>query len=408
VNVLAITSSYPRYEGDPTAPFVESINRALAGRGHTIHLVLPASAEWSRPASEGSIHFHPYRYSPLRSWTPWGYSESLAGGTRIKRPLYALAPLVFGSALHAARSIIRRERIEVVHVHWVVPNGPVGAISARRHGLPLVVSLHGSDMSVSERSRTIGRATRWTFARAAAVTAPSGDLLERARRLGADVPLERIPYGADVKTIAGGSDARGQMRARLGLTESHVAVLALGRLLPMKGFDVLVEAIALANMPALRLLVVGDGSERATLEARATELGLDERTIFTGAVAPQAVPDFLAAADVVAVPSVHYRGYVDGLPNVALEGMAAGRPLVATRAGGLPELVRPGENGLLVPEKDVQALADAIAVLAADPDLRARMGSAAQRLVREEMTWEAVAEKFESIYERALRRTPTS
>ncbi len=290
-----------------------------------------------------------------------------------------------------------------MHVHWVVPNGPIGAITARLDGLPLVVSLHGSDMAVSERSGAIGRVTRWTFDRASAVTAPSGDLLERAARLGARAPLERIPYGADVEAIAERSGARAQMRARLGLVESDVAVLALGRLVPVKGFDVLVEAMAAADVPSLRLLVVGDGSERAMLEARTTELGLAERTTFTGAVAPGAVPDFLAAADVVAVPSIHYQGYVDGLPNVALEGMAAGRPLVASRAGGLPELVRPGENGLLVPEKDVRALADAIELLARDAALRERLGAAAQRLIREEMTWEVVAGRFEAIYERVTR-----
>ena len=258
-------------------------------------------------------------------------------------------------------------------------------------------------MAVSERSGAIGRVTRWTFDRASAVTAPSGDLLERAARLGARAPLERIPYGADVEAIAARSGARAQMRARLGLVESDVAVLALGRLVPVKGFDVLVEAMAAADVPSLRLLVVGDGSERATLEARATELGLAERTTFAGAVAPEAVPDFLAAADVVAVPSVHYQGYVDGLPNVALEGMAAGRPLVASRAGGLPELVRPGENGLLVPEKDVRLSRTRSSCLRGMPPFASASGAAAQRLIREEMTWEVVAGRFEAIYERVTR-----
>src|SRR5262249_30683267 len=329
-----------------------------------------------------------YRYSPKSSWTPWGFSEALDGGTKIKPSLYGLAPVVFGSAVRAARSIVRREHIDVVNTHWVVPNGPIGALTTARTDLPLVVSLHGSDMAVAESSTVLGRAARWTFSRASAVTAPSGDLLERASRLGATEPLERIAYGADVETIAKRSDARGQMRARLGLAESDLAVLALGRLIPMKGFDVLVEAVAAADVPGLRLLVVGDGSERSKLEARTTELGLAETTIFTGAVAAGAVPDFLAAADVVAVPSIHFEGYVDGLPNVALEGMAAGRPLVASRAGGLPELVRPGETGLLVPERDVKALAEAIETLARDAELRERMGAAAQRLIREELTWD--------------------
>ncbi len=144
------------------------------------------------------MHYHHYRYSPRRSWTPWGFSESLQGGVQIRKPLYALAPVVLASATRAARTLLAAGGFDVVHVHWVVPNGPIGALAAPARRVPLVISLHGSDVAVSERSRAIGRATRWSFARAAAVTAPSDDLLERAARLGATGMLERVPYGADV------------------------------------------------------------------------------------------------------------------------------------------------------------------------------------------------------------------
>lgn len=409
MNVLAITSSYPRYEGDPTAPFVESIVRHVAARGHTVHVLLPESRSWSRPATEGRVHYHSYRYSPVRSWTPWGYSESLEGGVRIKRPLYALAPLVFLSALRAAGSLLGRGEFDLVHVHWVVPNGPIGAVAALRHDLPLVVTLHGSDMAVSERSRSIGRATRWTLGRAAAVTAPSGDLLERARRLGARHLRELIPYGADTRALEADPGEVERLRDRLGLHPDHVVVAGLGRFIPVKGFEYLVEAHAKARVhdPRLRLVLVGDGDLREELRARARSLGAADSVIFSGMVERDEIPAYLAAADVVVVPSVRYEGYVDGLPNVALEAMAAGKPLVATRIGGLPELVRPGETGLLVDEKDPDALADAIVTLAREPDLRARMGGSGRALIRDSMSWDSVAERFEAVYERVTRgQTP--
>ena len=409
MNVLAITSSYPRYEGDPTAPFVESIVRHVAARGHTVHVLLPESRSWSRPATEGSIHYHPYRYSPVRSWTPWGYSESLEGGVRIKRPLYALAPLVILSALRAAGSLLRHGEFDLVHTHWIVPNGPIGAIAAGRHDLPLVVTLHGSDMGVSERSRSIGRATRWTLARAAAVTAPSGDLLGRARRLGASCLRELIPYGADVRALEADPGEVERLRERLGLGSDNVVVAGLGRLIPVKGFEYLVEAHvkARAAHPDLRLVLVGDGDLGEELRARARSLGAADSVIFAGMVESHEIPAYLAVADVVVVPSVRYEGYVDGLPNVALEAMAAGRPLVATRVGGLPELVRPGETGLLVDEKDADELADAIVTLAREPEMRARMGDSGRTLIRDSMSWDSVAERFEAVYERVTRgQTP--
>jgi phosphatidyl-myo-inositol dimannoside synthase len=405
VRVFSITSSYPRFEGDPTAPFIESITESLAEAGHTMHMLLPANREWARPATEGRIHFHPYRYSPVESWTPWGYSESLAGGVRIKRPLYALAPLVVAGALRASRRVMADERFDLVHAHWVIPNGPLGALIGRRGRLPLVLSLHGSDMAVSERSRPIGRAARWCFERAASVTAPSEDLLDRARRLGARGILEHVPYGVDADSFAADPSAGERARARLGLAPDETVVVAVGRFVRVKGFEYLIDAYARAraDAPNLRLVLVGDGDIREELEGRARMSPDGGDIVFTGMVPPSDVAASLAAADIVAVPSVRHAGFVDGLPNVALEAMAAGKPLVATSVGGLPQLVHAGETGLLVEEKDSEALAGALVTLAGDPALRARMGEAARSVVRDSLTWTALAERLTSVYERVVR-----
>lgn len=403
MRALAVTSSYPRFEGDPTAPFVEAITRGLAARGHTTDLVVPEHADWRRPASEAGIHFHPCRYSPRRSWTPWGYSESLEGGVKIRRPLYAVAPLVGLSMLRTLGRLGRRRQSDLVHAHWVIPNGPLAAWTAKRYGLPLVVSLHGSDVSVAQRSGWMGRAARWTFARAAAVTAPSEDLIERARALGATGHLEVIPYGGDVEGFRVEPEAAAALRERLGLQASDVVVLGIGRFVHWKGFDDLIDAVgrARAENASIRLVLVGDGDLRDDLRRRVRDTGLEDHVSFAGMATRDEVPQFLAAADLVAVPSVHYDGYVDGLPNVALEAMAAAAPLVVTRVGGLPQVVTDGENGLLVDERDPPALARAIARLAADRDLRRRMGERGRALVSGPLSWEAAAERFEAVYARA-------
>jgi glycosyltransferase involved in cell wall biosynthesis len=325
---------------------------------------------------------------------------------RIKRPLYALAPAVAASALWMCDRMLSRGVFDLVHVHWVIPNGPIGALVARRHKLPLVVTLHGSDMAVSERSRSIGRATRWTLARAAAVTAPSDDLLERARSLGAGGLRELIPYGADVQALEADPGGTERLRERLGLDPDHTVVTGIGRFIPVKGFEYLIAAHAKASaaLPQLRLVLVGDGDLREPLTVRARSLGVAETVTFTGMVGRDEIPAYLAAADIVVVPSIRYEGYVDGLPNVALEAMAAGRPLVATRVGGLPDLVHPGENGMLVDEKDIDGLAEAIVTLARDRDLRTRIGRNGQALIRDSMSWEIVADQFESVYEQVTDR----
>ncbi len=407
MKILALTSSYPRYDGDPTAPFIESITKHLAGRGHTIHVVLPAVRGWMHEQREGNVHFHPYRYSPVEAWTPWGFSGSLEEGVRIRRSLYGLAPIVLAAAARATHSLLTRERFDLVHTHWVIPNGPVGAGAAHRHGLPHVISLHGSDVSVPERSRALARAARWSFARADADTAPSGDLLDRARALGASRMLELVPYGADVVGLRASDTEIGGVREHLDLRPTDVVVMGIGRFVRWKGFDYLLDAFARAraSQRSLRLVLVGDGDIRSELETRARSLGIANDVRFTGMVERDRMPAHLGAADIVAVPSIHFDGYVDGLPNVALEALAAGKALVATRVGGLPELVDSNRNGLLVDEKDATALADAITALAADAALRERLGTTGQAEVAASRTWGGVAERFESIFEGAVRRT---
>jgi len=406
VKILVVTSSYPRYEGDATAPFIESIVRSVAARGHELHVLLPEHREWRRPAIDGEVRYHSFRYSPLRSWTPWGFSEALEGGERIRKPLYALAPIVATSGALAADRLLKQGGFDLVHAHWVVPNGPVGALAASRRSLPFVLSLHGSDVAVAERSRAVGRAVRWTFARTAAVTAPSTDLQERARRLGAREPLERVPYGADVTAFEVAPERASAFRQRLGLAEEDVVVAGIGRLIPVKGFEFLVDAhaAAIADDPRLRLVIVGDGDSRPALEARVRDLGVADTVVLAGAAERDEIPLFMAAADIVAVPSIRYGGYVDGLPNVALEAMAAGRPVIGSRVGGIPELVRDGENGLLVPEKDARALAQAVVALAADERLRRQLGAAGLEEIRGNRSWDAVGRHFVEIYERAVAR----
>lgn len=403
MNILVLTSAYPKFDGDATAPFMASITEHVAARGHTMHVVLPEHAEWARPQVEGNVHYHPYRYSPSRSWTPWGYAQSLQSGIRLKRRLYALAPAVFVSARHACRKLTASERFDVVHAHWVVPNGFIAAGVSDRRGIPLVVTLHGSDISLAERKPWLARLARRTFARTRVVTAPSDDLLRRAARLGATGDVELIPWGADPDVFRPDPEGAQRVRRLHHVAESDVVVLGVGRFVRWKGFDDLVTSVARARVevPSLRLVLVGDGDVRGELEAQVVDLGLTDVVSFAGMAIRDDVNAYLSAADIVAVPSVHADGYVDGQPTVALEAMAAAKPLVVTRVGGLPDLVRAGENGLVVEERDPDALAGAIVSLAHDSQRRTAMGAAGRARVERELNWDAVADRLIRVYQQA-------
>jgi len=402
MKVLMVTSSYPKRPGDVTAPFIESIARGVAARGHRVDVVLPWHPQLERGEDE-PVRFHPYRYAPFARWALWGYAQSLEADVRIRPGVYLLAPLVAAALRRRVAERLRAERYDVVHAHWLVPNAVLVDDLPRLHGAPLVVSLHGSDVFVAERKRWLRSAARRCLERAGAVTACSGDLHRRALALGAAPARTRtVPYGVDLERFRPEA-VRPAMREALGTPPGRLLVLAVGRLVEKKGFRHLIDAAA--RSPHLHLAIAGEGDLADALRRQAEATGASVH--FAGALDREAVPTALATADVVAVPSVvDVAGNVDGLPNVLLEALASGRPVVASRVAGIPDVVRDGENGVLVPPGDAGALSEALERLAGDEATRRRLGAAARDDAARHLTWPAAARAFEESYAQAAALDP--
>lgn len=408
MKICMVTSSYPKYPGDVTAPFIEAIARYVAAEGHEVHVLAPWHPELRHAPVEDGVHLHFYKYAPWPNLNIWGYAESLEADIRVRNAIYPLTPLVTLLSFFALMRLTRQIRFDVLQVHWVIPNGPVGALVARLRRLPLVISLHGSDIFVAEHHRLLGLVARACFGAADEVTACSEDLRERACRLGAPRRRSRlVPYGVDPCAFAPVEGAPSALRGRLGLAPNTPIVLAIGRLVYKKGFGYLVSAAPaiLARHPDARILISGTGDLAHELQRQITGLGLTDRVLMTGKVAHDEVPTFLAGCDVFALPSVvDQSGNVDGLPNALLEAMASGCSVVAANVAGVPLAVQNGSNGLLVPQKDAQALAQAVSRLLDDPELRARLGKAARRKIETQLNWPHIAGIFTAVYRAAARR----
>jgi glycosyltransferase involved in cell wall biosynthesis len=397
MRVLMVTSSYPKFPGDVTAPFIEAIARGVAARGHEVDVVLPAHPELRRGAGE-PVRFFPYAYSPRPAWSRWGYAQSLRSDVSVRGAAWLLAPLAALALRAEVASRLGERRYDVAHVHWVVPNAALVSDVLSAHAAPAVVSLHGSDVFVAERLWPARALARRAMRRAGAVTACSADLLTRALRLGAPPARSRVvPYGVDLGAFSPAVRAAGT-RARLGVPEPAFLVLGLGRLVEKKGFRYLIEAAA--RLEGVHVAIAGEGDLRSALQEQARRAGVAAH--FPGALDREAIAAAIAAADVVAVPSVvDHAGNVDGLPNALLEALAAGKPVVASRVAGIPDVVEHGRNGLLVAEKDVAALAAALERLRREPETRRTLGAEARRRAEEQLSWEASARLFEECYAQA-------
>jgi len=360
------------------------------------------------PDWQSDVNVKRVRYVWPTSWSRLGHARSLASDVRLKWHAYPLVALfaVF-TVLHSWMEIARRGA-DVVYAQWLIPSGFIGAIVSRLTGVPLVVSLHGSDVFVAERYRVFRPTVRFVFCAVCRVIACSGDLARRAVDL--ELPREAVtvvPYGVDTERYAPDSHSAQELGARAPIPESRDVVMAMGRLVYKKGFSYLLRAVplVLARCPNTCFLIAGEGDLRSELESLAESLGVQDRVLFPGHIPWGQTPRYLARADVFVVPSVlDEAGNLDGLPNVLLESLASGCAVVASEVAGIPEVVQHGRNGLLVPQQDERALADAICVLLTDVELRNRLGSAARLDVVSRLCWTHIGERVAEILWTCVRR----
>jgi glycosyltransferase involved in cell wall biosynthesis len=398
--VVMVTTSYPRFPGDSVGTFMEPIARSVATRGHEVHVVAPWHPLVTRPAEDRGVRFHFYRYAPVRSLNVFGYAAAMRADVSLRATAYVAAPLALFAGWREARRVARAHRATVMHGHWVVPGGITAAVA--RPSLPLVVSLHGSDVFVAERLAPARLAARHAFQRAGFVTACSDDLARRAIGLGADpARIETVPYGVDVDRFHPDSGVRAARRRDLNVGDSLPLCVAAGRLVRKKGFEYIIDA--LAHVPNAVLAIAGDGTLRQELARRAERVGVAARVRFLGDQNQDRVGEYFAAADVICAPSVRDdSGNVDGLPNVVLEAMASATPLITTTAGGIGAVVENGRTGVIVPERDAGAIASAMRNLLENPARAREIGVAARAEVERSFGWNRVAERFEFAYGRAL------
>lgn len=405
-----LASSYPKYSGETTAPFIEEIAAGAAARGHLVSLLAPFHPDVRREHEERGVRLRFFGYAPHPALNVWGYAQSLLSDTQLKSRTLAVAPF---AALASLRAVVLELEaaaaagapFDLIQAHWVLPNGPPAALAALAYRTPLVISLHGSDIYLAEQHFSLAAAAALAFRSAATVTACSSDLHLRGIRIGARPQDSRvIPYGVNPRQFRPDPAARASVRAELELPDDTALVLGLGRLVAKKGFGVLLDAwpqICVAH-PQARLVIVGYGDLRAQLEQQARNLGIAEQVVFAGQLERSRAAAYMAAADIFALPIV--RDGVDGLPNVLLEAMGSGRAVVASRVAGVPDVIDDGVHGLIVPERDPRSLAAAINRLLADPALAGQLGTAARRRIEQELTWERTCERYEQAYLAATRR----
>ncbi len=378
MRILVLTSTWPRSVGDGTPSFVRDLSVELA-HNSDVHVLTPVIPNAPPTECDSGVFVQRFRYAPKRL-------EKIVDGAMLElvraRPVYLLSvPLLVVAESLAIRRELKRFAPDVIHTHWLVPQGLALRLSFTR--TPALLTTLGGDLYAMQ-GPLFKRLKRWIVRRFLVATTMNLEMRNLLLDLGVD--RQRVfvePMGADVDTI---------VAASLGVKAEPNRMVAVGRLVEKKGFGVLLEALhQLEDPPALT--IVGEGPLRKTLEE--ASIGLD--VTFAGQLRKSELAREVAHASVTVVPSVRATsGDKDGLPVALLESMAIGRAAIASDIPGINEIVRNGSNGVLVPPGDPIALAAAIRDCLENPDELRRLGERARESAAH-YSVAAVAERYETL-----------
>ena len=419
--VLVIGSVYPRFHEDAEVPWLRTSIAHLKKAGLDIQVLAPAYKGLKSHEIDG-VKVNRFRYAPA-SWEFLTHEEGAPSKMANKPWLQLLAIPYIISGFFKCIKICRKFKPDVIHAHWPFPHAYIALGAAKLFKIPLVLNFHGAELLLIRKKKWVKPLLKFAISQAQAVFANSSFTASKIKAL-RNVDVEWSPYGTTLETGTGNAEPHA--------INGKFKILFVGRHIERKGIRYLIEAAKYLprDQFEIRIVGVGDLTEQLKMQADALchpelyetknfssqvelcPLGSSEtepkdlpaEIIFTGKLSPEALANEYRTANVFTLPAiVDSKGDTEGLGVVLIEAMELGLPIVASNVGGIPDVVIDGETGILVPEKDPEALASAYKRLAAEPELVKHLLAGSQKRINECFTWDGIIERQIAVYNKVLK-----
>jgi len=404
LKVCILTSSFPRFACDSAGVFIYHLCRNLINKGVEIEIICPHEngcrfiEDWEGIKINRFPYFYPLRYQKLAYGS--GILKNIKSNSSVKIQL----PFFIISEIFYTLRRLMVSKPDLVHAHWSLPQGLTGIICKKVLGVPCITTVHGSDV-YGLRHPFLKAVNAKVIIHSDLCTANSKATAGMARTISARKDIKIVPMGVNPDFFKKSSFNKDALKKRIEIDGK--VILFVGRLIDLKGVDYLIKAApkVIKRFPKARILLVGSGPRKDCLVKLTRDLNLENNVVFIEQVPQNELLKYYYLADIFVLPSiVNEEGETEGLGVVLLEAMACEVPVVGSGVGGIPDIIKDHETGLIAGQKDPDSLAEKIIKLLSNDRLRTKLIKNGKKLIEEKYSWDVISDKFLNVYMEVIKK----
>ena len=403
IRVLVIATTFPRWKSDQEPRFVYDLCRNLP-KETDIHVLAPDAPGAKKQETFGKLKVTRFSYFYPKSSQKLCYEGGIIPKlksswlARLQLPFFLIA--LFISLI----KITREKKFNLIHCHWLIPQGFFCALIKLWRGIPYLLTAHGGDVFSFKSIPGIKTLINFALRHSAGCTVNSQATKNQILKSHKKAIIKLVPMGVDLLQF---NKKNYDQDIKNSLGSENLLLLGVGRLAQKKGFEFLIQAMPhiIQKIPTTQLVIIGFGPQKGQLEKRIQELNLGSYVSLLGGKTGKELRSWFATADIFIGPSIVTQdGDTEGQGVVFLEAMASGTPVIASDVGGIKDVVQDGFSGLLIPEKNPEVIAEKILELAKNNSLREQLVQNALELANSDYSWKHSAETFFKLYQQAISK----